>query len=81
MLWVRIVSGPLDILPMLEAEARERQRKAGKEHGRGMEKLTTELKEAIPRTEAAAQAAELVGASATRIMCSERTFKGERRGR
>lgn len=57
----------LDILPMLEAEAKERQRKAGKEHGRGMGKVTTELKEAIPHTEAAAQAAELVGASATRV--------------
>ena len=55
----------VDVLPMLEAEAKERQRAAGEEFGRG--KLTQLIEEAIdePRkkssSEATQQAAQMVG--------------------
>jgi len=63
---------------MLEAEAKERQKKhGGTAPGRGKETLPTELKEVFspPKLEAAAQAAELVGASATRVYEIKRVVK------
>lgn len=64
---------------MLEAEAKERQRASGGDHGNqytgGKVAVTTELKEPPTRTEAAQQAAELVGASATRIYEMKRIAK------
>lgn len=63
----------INLLPMLEAEAKERQRKSGITHSGNLKnqdhRIPTELKEPEKPTfsEAAAQAAKLVGTSATRI--------------
>ena len=51
----------VDILPMLEAEARGRQRKAGQEYGRGQEKVGQIIDRPIETQRATQKAAELTG--------------------
>lgn len=57
----------VELLPMLAAEAKERQREGGREYGRG--KLPPAPEEAIPhhREEAAVEAANLVGVGKTSV--------------
>jgi len=57
------------MLPFLEAEAKERQRVAGMEYGRGTEKLPVELREPIDKhdREASAKAATYAGVSASSV--------------
>lgn len=61
----------LDLLPMLEAEAKERQRKAGQVYGEKHPKreVSTELNQPLESSphKAAQQAAAMVGTSATRV--------------
>lgn len=66
----------LDILPMLEEEAKERMIIGGKEHGRGMEKGSAEMQHPIEESKgrAAEQAAALVGASARRVYDMKKTL-------
>ena len=52
---------------MLEAEAKERQREAGKEHGRGMEKLVPELEQPISSSRSIQQAAQIMGIGKTYV--------------
>lgn len=54
-------------MTMLEAEAKERQRAAGEDHGRGQEKLMATMPQAIHPTRSAEQAAKIVGVGKTRI--------------
>lgn len=55
----------MDMLPLLEQEAKERQRSAGELHGRGKEKVTQKIGEAIDKPkhdgEAATKAAKVMG--------------------
>lgn len=55
----------VDMLPLLEAEAKERQKQAGETFGRGKEKVTQKIGEAVetPKHEGEAtnQAAKLMG--------------------
>lgn len=56
----------LDMLPLLEEEAKERQRASGKDYGRGQETGTPLVEEAIPEKKkgaAAEHAGEIVGVS------------------
>lgn len=59
------VAVAVDILPFLEQEAKERQKQAGELHGRGQEKVTQKIGEAVEKQkhdgEAAAKAAKLMG--------------------
>lgn len=69
-----------ELEPMLAEEAKKRQRQAGKEHGRGQEKLPQKVAEAIDtkeNNEARAQAAKLAGTNAHYVSDAKRVKRME----